>query len=155
MPTLLNSVMAAGWDRLKRPDCKLAQLRAHGLRTDDAARNGAHDLAGFGERTDASVYIELGARDSLVVGLAHLRVEGADQIEVLARAEPRAAHQRLLRQGRAAHDVRPADCRLEIIDGLDAQLRAVQGCSHGACAFCCADPRFAPPEWAAPGHGFR
>jgi hypothetical protein len=133
---------------------KLAQLRAYRMRTDDTARNGAHDLAGFCKRTDSSVYVELGSRDSLVVGLAHLRVEGADQIEVLARVEPGAAHQWLLRQSRAAHDVGPADRRLEIIDGLDAQLRAVQGCSDGACAFAAPTPNSHFPNGPHPGVAF-
>src|SRR5262249_3625330 len=68
-------------------------------------------FGGAGARVD----VDAGALDRVVVGLAHLGREAADQIDVRARLEPGAAHDRLGRERRAAHDVGVAHRRLEIL----------------------------------------
>ena len=59
--------------------------------------------------------------DGGVVGFAHLRREGADQIDMRALLQPGPAHQRLLGQGRAGHDVSLTNGALQILgdDRLD------------------------------------
>ena len=62
------------------------------------------DIAGFVQRR-LGIDKDAGAADGIVVGLAHVRAIGADQVEMRAGFEPRAPHQRLGRQRGAGDDV--------------------------------------------------
>ena len=83
-------------------------------------RNG--DIARALRRARAGVDIDAGAAHRGVVGLARLRREGADQIDMGALLQPGALDQRLGRQRRAGHDVGLAHRLLQIVgdDRLDA-----------------------------------
>jgi tetrahydromethanopterin S-methyltransferase subunit G len=72
-PTLLNRVMASRPRALESAGRKLGEFAEHRARIDDAARDRANDFSRFLERAGARVDIQLGARDGLVIGLAHLR----------------------------------------------------------------------------------
>ena len=61
--------------------------------------------------------------DRVVVGLAHLRREAADQIDMGALFQPLALHQRLRGQRRAGHDIRVAHRGFEVVGDLDLETR--------------------------------
>ena len=156
VPTLLNRVIAAGWERLKRPDASSVSSARTACGLDDSARHGARRSRRIRRAHRGVCRRKSSARASASSSASHIsRGEGAHQIEVLAGTQPRAAHQRLSRKRGAAHDVGPADRGLEIIGGLDAQMRAAQGCGHGAGAFRAPSPDANLPNRAAPARGFR
>src|ERR671912_424073 len=81
---------------------ELAQLGANRFAIDDAARHRLHEVTAFLERACERVDEQRCASDQRIVALAHLRREGADQIDVRAVANVAAAHQRLARRRCAA-----------------------------------------------------
>ena len=117
VPTDLNTVIAAG---SVRPGCRPAH-RPCSSRADALARQGARsdreqDVAGLRHRTLERVDEHLAAAHHRVVALAHLRREAADQVDMGARPQPGAPHQRLAAQRGAGDDVGAAHGRLEIVD---------------------------------------
>src|SRR6185437_10839344 len=68
---------------------------------------GAHrldDIAGFAERAGPRIDEDAGAPDAVVVHLAHLRPEAADEVEMDAERQPVSLDQRALAQSSAADD---------------------------------------------------
>ena len=103
VPTDLNSVTAS---RSARPACVPAHSSASSARTcsrrDRAVLDRLHEVARLLERARVGVDEDLGARDEVVVALAHLARERADEVDVRAAANLRAADDRLARSRRAA-----------------------------------------------------
>ena len=86
---------------------QVEQVGADIARGQDPGLQRLDDIASLLRSASAGVDENLGAAHRLVVAFAHARVIGADQIDVLAGAQPGAFDQRCLRERGAAHDVGP------------------------------------------------
>ena len=131
LPTDLKTVRAPVARRESALAARELRERADRADRDDAARDRADQVAALLRRV---VAVDENARagEAVVVGLAHGRREGADQVEVARAAQPAAAHQRLGGEGRAADDVglgdRGLDARRRL--GLEAERRQLL-CQRG------------------------
>jgi hypothetical protein len=85
-----------------------------------------NDVARFGQRAGARVDEDAAAPDAIVVGLAHLRTEAADQIEMHAERQPMSFDERSFTQGRAADDMRAAHRIGEIGGGGDPEAAPIE-----------------------------
>ena len=75
-------------------------------------------LPGLRACAGQSVQVNICSNHCLAVGFAHIRFEGADQVQVLSWSEPTASDQGLDRQSCTTDDVGILDARLEIIGDL-------------------------------------
>ena len=89
---------------------------------DDAAGERVGDLADVGG-AGAAVDEEAGPAQRRVVGLAHVGAVGADQVEVLAKAEPVAMEHRLAGHGRRRDDVGRGDGGGDVVGDRGAGRR--------------------------------
>ena len=117
-PPFSNSVTASSLDR---PSTSPRHSCHRSPRTWDSsirpARQRDDEIAVLGQRRLAVVDEHLGPHDGIVVDLAMVGEEGADEVEVGARPDDAAGDQRLLRhRGRADHVGLP-DRRIEVVDG--------------------------------------
>ena len=85
---------------------ELRQLGAHALAREPPACERLHQVACFAQRAGIGIDENLGARNQLIVGFAHLRRKAADQIHVHPGTQQAAAHDRFGSGGGTADDVR-------------------------------------------------
>ena len=87
---------------------------------DDPARQRVFHLADMVQHGPAVVHKQRRARESRVIHLAHVGAEGADQVQMLARLQPRAFYQRRAAHGGGADDIRTFNRALQIRLWLNA-----------------------------------
>ena len=111
---------------LCRAAAELEEIAEHRLLADHAGGERLEDVPGLPEGTGSRVHEDARAAHHLVVGLAHVRLVGADAVDVGARHEPRAVDQGLGRDGGGRNDVGPARGRLQVVDDADLEASRLQ-----------------------------
>ena len=87
------------------PSAKIEQVAADIALPDDSTPDRIDDIAGLLARSRAGIDVNARARHRLIIGLAHVRREAADEINVGSGFQPRATYQRFSRKRRAGDDI--------------------------------------------------
>ena len=126
VPVALNSVISRSSPRpAALSPAQAEQVAGDPLLRQNAGLDGPDEVAALLERA-LGIDVDARAAHRVVVGLAHVGPEAADEVEMLPRPEPRASDQRIDRQRRAADDVGARHRSLEVRRHLGAEARAVQ-----------------------------